>query len=85
MLLILKEYRDELNIFTIDCPPTGLLCCTNLNPISSILEDNYFDIVKKYADMEFSLNEISDIYPVLNSKLLLKNKHDFGIIFKPFE
>ncbi|WP_319548557.1 hypothetical protein [Desulfogranum marinum] len=61
ILLILKEYRKDIHFFTIDCAPTGLLCCSCLNPFSDILEKNYFDIIKKYASIEFSLDKVSSI------------------------
>lgn len=45
---ILKEYRPDLMIQTLDVYPTGLLLVTCLDSNSSILIDNYNDIVNKF-------------------------------------
>lgn len=84
MILILSEYRKDLHVILIDCPPTGLLYCTGLNSASTILQENYFEIVSKYSKIEFSVEKIAEIFPILDSNLLFENKHDFGSIFKPF-
>lgn len=47
---ILKKYRPDLVIHALDCPPTGLIMVTNLDPSNRILEDRYFDIIAEYAE-----------------------------------
>src|SRR6476646_4213199 len=37
ILPILKKYRPDLRIHLLDCPPTGLVACTQLDPHSNIL------------------------------------------------
>jgi hypothetical protein len=54
IVCILKEYRPDIDIHIYDAAPTGLVCCTNLNPNSTSLRDNYSDIWRKWSkiDME---------------------------------
>lgn len=40
---ILRKYRKDLKIHFIDCPPTGVVMISNLDPASSFLETGYFD------------------------------------------
>ena len=37
-LPILKKYRPDLRVTVFDCPPTGLVACTQLDPYSDLLE-----------------------------------------------
>jgi hypothetical protein len=50
--MILKRYRPEIELTFLDCAPTGLLICTNLNPSSEVLEKNYVNIVREFENME---------------------------------
>ncbi|SMH47943.1 class I SAM-dependent methyltransferase [Mesorhizobium australicum] len=54
VLLALREFRPELTIVSVDAPPTGLVLVSNLSPTSTVLSDSYFEIVRKYIDMEIS-------------------------------
>jgi hypothetical protein len=49
LLPILREYRPDLRIHVLDCPPTGLVAITRLDPSSSVLADRYYEIVDKHA------------------------------------
>jgi capsular polysaccharide biosynthesis protein len=44
---VLREYRPDLTVTILDCPPTGLVVCNNLDPESTILADHYLEICKK--------------------------------------
>jgi hypothetical protein len=68
---ILKKYRPELKILALDCPPTGLLLVTNLNPTSTVLSDGYFSIVEEYSSLDLldgRLRAYYDQIDVRNSK-----------------
>lgn len=54
VLLCLKHYRPDLDIFTIATAPTGLTVVTGLNPTSTILKDNYEEAVSRFIDTPFS-------------------------------
>jgi hypothetical protein len=49
LLPILKEYRPDLRVRVLDCPPTGLVAITRVNPESRVLADGYYDIVDQHA------------------------------------
>jgi hypothetical protein len=49
LLPILREYRPDLRLHVLDCPPTGLVAITRLDPASSVLADCYDDIVDQHA------------------------------------
>lgn len=51
--LILKKYRPDIEMITIDSPPTGLVLCTNLNPDSKVLPELYFSLVNEFAHLHF--------------------------------
>lgn len=53
-VLALKKYRPDLRIFAYDAPPTGLIVITGLDPKSTALNDNYFNIVEEYAALDLA-------------------------------
>lgn len=52
-ILCLKQYRPDLDIFTIATAPTGLTLVTGLNPRSSILAEIYDDALAKLLNLPF--------------------------------
>lgn len=56
VVAILRKYRPELRLLTLDAPPTGLVAITGLDPRSTLLKGRYFDIVREFR--EVSLAEI---------------------------
>lgn len=63
---ILKKFRPDLRIHVFDAPPTGLVCITNLDPDSTLIDDNYFDLVDTYADRDQDLRNFQDFHDNLN-------------------
>lgn len=51
---ILRKYRPDLDVFVFDAAPTGLVCCTNLNPSSNVLNEKWSEIWRDWrnADIE---------------------------------
>ncbi len=49
VVAILKAWRSDLKMFLLDCPPTGLVAISNLDPGSEILAQNYLQIVSDYS------------------------------------
>ena len=47
---ILKKYRPDLKIYALDCPPTGLIMVTGLDPTSTVLDDKLFDILDEFRE-----------------------------------
>lgn len=54
---VLKKYRPDLAITLFDCPPTGLVAITNLDPSNSVLSTKYNEIVKQYSDASINRAE----------------------------
>jgi hypothetical protein len=48
---ILKKHRPDLRVALVDCFPTGLVCVSNLDPISTVLKDSYAAIVGEFLPM----------------------------------
>ena len=51
LLPILRDFRPDLDVTILDCPPTGLAIVQGLNPDSKVLIDRYDEIVAKYSDI----------------------------------
>ncbi|WP_068187816.1 glycosyltransferase 61 family protein [Mycobacterium sp. UM_CSW] len=49
LLPILREYRPDLRLHILDCPPTALVAITRLDPASSVLADRYYEVVDQHA------------------------------------
>jgi hypothetical protein len=51
LLPILREYRPDLEMQVLDCPPTGLVVLRGLNRNSTVLQESYEKIISKFAAM----------------------------------
>ena len=51
LLPILRQYRPDLRIDVLDCPPTGLVVVSGLDPGNRVLFDAYDDIVDAWRDV----------------------------------
>ena len=49
LLPILKKYRPDLRLHVFDCPPTGVVAITHVDPGSHVLADHYYDIIDEHA------------------------------------
>jgi len=57
VVLCLKHYRPDLDVFTIATAPTGLTLVTGLDPASRVLRDNFDEAVARFVDTPFSAIE----------------------------
>lgn len=51
MIPVLRRYRPDLDVKVLDCAPTGLVVVTNCDAGSSVLADNYDEILAEYLEM----------------------------------
>ena len=54
MILCLKKYRPDLKVSAIKTPPTGLGIVTNLDPGSTVLEENFDKIIRDFIPLDFN-------------------------------
>lgn len=52
-VLCIKQYRSDIDVFTIATPPSGLTVLTNLNPSSRILAEKYEEAVASFIDLPY--------------------------------
>ena len=71
---ILKKYRPALRIFLLDCPLTGLVAVTNLDPQSDVLREEYYAILDEFSQVELSsygLDQLWSLFPTLDSQKIV--------------
>jgi len=72
VLPILKRYRPDLKMVAFDCPPTGLVACTNLNPDSTALSEVYDQVVAEYLDVVELPEDLQTMLPRAESRMLVE-------------
>jgi hypothetical protein len=55
LIVCLKQYRPDLVISVVDCPPTGLGIVTSLDPASTVLQDSYDELCEAFMDLDYSV------------------------------
>jgi predicted O-methyltransferase YrrM len=65
VVMILKEMRPELKIFTVPTFPSGLTLVTGLNPGATVLQQNLEQIIARWMNVQLS-TYFSDIDQHLN-------------------
>lgn len=81
---ILRQHRPDLDVVLVDCPPTGLVCVTGLDPTSRVLSERYRDIVAAYMAVPNDRDRIAAMYAeseVVRSEAIL-NGHDHSLYFR---
>jgi hypothetical protein len=71
LLPILHDFRPDLDITILDCPPTGLVVVRGLDPASKVLIDNYDGIVAEYRDVnleKFDIERFRDEFSTTDSR-----------------
>jgi len=78
LVLCLKRYRPDLDIFTIATPPSGLTVVTGLDPTSLVLRERYEEAVTQFRDVPFpsiestletELNIVPNDWSIVESRL----------------
>jgi len=76
LLPILRQYRPDLRLVVLDCPPTGLVLLTNLNPTTGVLRENYDNIIRQFEALtlrDFGLDHFRSTFPALRSRSLCRS------------
>ncbi len=86
ILPALRKYRPDLRILLLDCPPTGLVWCGGLAAGSTILRDNYAEIVGEFSRPaldEFGLLRLRSVFPLVDTRRLAAAGGGVRLLFAP--
>jgi SAM-dependent methyltransferase len=70
----LKKHRPDLRVAFLDCPPTGLVAITNLDPQSAILQQEYRSVLDEFGAVDLSsygLKRLWSLFPTLDTRDLV--------------
>jgi hypothetical protein len=84
VLFALKRKRPDLRVQYLDCPPTGLIAISKLNPESTVLETAYETVVEDMMNIELSdkqLRILWELYPIVDTKALTSTPSDYSAVF----
>ncbi|MGC9270367.1 class I SAM-dependent methyltransferase [Acidiphilium sp.] len=62
LIPILRRWRSDISLLTLDCAPTGLVIVSNLDPTSSVLRDSYDQIVSDFRDADLASYGLKQFY-----------------------
>lgn len=87
ILPILKQYRPDLRILLLDCPPTGLVAISHLDPDSTVLDQNYHEILDAFGPMSieaYGLTQLWSEFPLMDSRGLYDNPDDLTSVLSVY-
>jgi hypothetical protein len=76
LLPILREFRPDLDVTVLDCPPTGLIIVQRLDPHSKVLRKAYGDIVARYRNVTletFGIERFRGEFQTVDSRRLFQS------------
>jgi hypothetical protein len=59
---ILREYRPDLRVTLLDCPPTGLVAVNRVDPENRVLDRAYHEILNKYATLSMEAYDLKRLW-----------------------
>jgi len=80
ILPILQEFRPDLTVVLLDCPPTGLVLCTGLDNRSTELVVNFETIVQRYAQLaldDYGLARLWASFQTLSTRKITSDPRAF--------
>lgn len=87
ILPILKQYRPELRVHVFDCPPTGLVAVSGLDRESTVLRDNYDEILDSFGALslkEFGIPALWSEFPLLESRQFHDNPDQLTLLLSVY-
>ncbi|MHB2208475.1 hypothetical protein [Methylobacterium sp. CM6257] len=82
---VLKNFRPDLEVFVLDCAPTGLVGITNLDPGSDTLSKNLQEITGLMRDLDlesYTIDRLWQEFPVLSSQALMERPENLTLYMK---
>jgi len=83
ILPILKQYRPDLRVMLFDCPPTGLVAVSRLDPDSKVLDKNYHAILDTFGPTSIEEYGIARLWaecPLTDSNSLVANPDKMTVL-----
>jgi hypothetical protein len=83
VLFALQAHRPHLRVRFLDCPPTGLVAISNLDPSSAVLRDEYNSIVDMMSGLVLDavrLRELWTMHPFIDTAALAANPSDISAV-----
>ena len=74
LLPALEKHRPDLRVIFLDCPPTGLVAITNLDPRSTKLQQAYESVLDEFGAVDLSsygLKRLWSLFPTLDTRDLV--------------
>lgn len=62
LLPTLKKHRPELRLHVLDCPPTGLVAISRVDPASHVLKDSFYAIMDEHAGAVMDLERLQTFW-----------------------
>ena len=75
MLPILKMHRPDLQVRILDCPPTGLVAVSRLDPQNDVLSRAYHTILEEFAALEleaYGIAKLRTLFPMLETRAICR-------------
>jgi hypothetical protein len=89
LIVCLKQWRADLEVTVVNVPPSGLGIIRCLDPSSTVLADNYAEIVDQYMALPFAyleqndqgqvLNAMANDWPMVKAILPDRRRRDFNV------
>ena len=80
VLPILLQLRPDLEIIGVECPPTGLILISGLDPTSTVLDqgfDSAVETLSKTTLEDFTLSRLWKLVPMLDSRRVIDDPKSF--------
>lgn len=81
VLPILRDYRADLDVTFLDCPPSGLVVVRKLDAKSEVLKGAYDEIVSQYRDITlntFGIERFREEFPTTDSRKASKRSSSYS-------
>jgi hypothetical protein len=85
ILPILREFRPDLKVTMLDCPPTGLIVCRGLDNRSDVLTFAYERLIARYSSIyldAFGIDKLWGCFPLLSSRKIVSDPRVFCEYFR---
>lgn len=87
LLPILKQFRPDLRIVLLDCPPTGLVAISHLDPESTVLDETYHEIMDEFGPLSiesYGLARLWSEFPLMDSRTLYDHPEDLTAVLSVY-